>query len=545
MKLHKISLFVIGGLVAMSCSDIDSTNPEMGAITGDQSKEVNDMVPERVEATFNGMFSMMAKPYGLYQVSFGNQRADDFGFITMALSQDCEGADVVMGDNGFNWFSAALELSTRNADYANPYIRYIMPYKQLGIANEIIASFPEDTQSPDAVNKMAQARAIRAFDYMSLAPYFQVRYVDGKELPCVPLLDGKHEYGNNPRATVEEVYKAVMEDLDYAVANLTADRSDKSKVNVNVAYGLRARAHLAMGMYAEAAADAEKAMEGYTPATMSEVSVPTFCNINEHNWIWGIDITDAMANDGGYATSSSWISAFSGDGYAPATGNVPTINVLLYDMISATDVRKGWWLDVNRHSDNWANLTWAGAQGDAIADLVMDDDSKIEFGPYTSIKFGQQSGVGSTLNNNDWPLMRVEEMILIQVEGLAKSGKESLARQVLENFVKTYRDPGYTVDGRGLTLDNEIWFQRRVELWCEGFFTSDARRLNKNIVRFHAGAPSNMPDAFKFNVKADDPWLNMRFCTSETNSNAGIIDNKGGEQPTPGQNADLKDGVTD
>ncbi|MBR0323004.1 MAG: alcohol dehydrogenase catalytic domain-containing protein, partial [Bacteroidales bacterium] len=33
----------------------------------------------------------------------------------------------------------------------------------------------------------------------------------------------------------------------------------------------------------------------------------------------------------------------------------------------------------------------------------------------------------------------------------------------------------------------EIWFQRRVELWGEGFSNPDTRRLNKPLVRFHEG----------------------------------------------------------
>ncbi len=247
----------------------------------------------------------------------------------------------------------------------------------------------------------------------------------------------------------------------------------------------------------------------------------------------------------GYANPSSWFGSFSGDGYAPATGNVPCINVLLYDKIPSTDVRKGWWLNADKHSPNWANLTWAGATGDAIADLTTDDGGKVPFDAYTSIKFGQKSGVGSTLNNNDFPLMRVEEMILIKVEGLAKSGHEAEAKTLLESFVKTYRDPSYSVTAGGRTLADEIWFQRRVELWGEGFFVSDAKRLGKPIVRFHAGQTSNYPAAFKFNLAANDGWLNMRFPTREKNNNAGIVDNQEGSQPTPNQNGELRDGVTD
>ena len=312
-----------------------------------------------------------------------------------------------------------------------------------------------------------------------------------------------------------------------------------------MAYGLRARAYLAMGEYAKAAEDAEKAMQGYTPASRAEVSTPGFDDIEAANWMWGIDVTDGQVTSSGSATSASWASSFSGDGYAAACACTMCINKLLYDKIPSTDVRKGWWLDGNKHSDNWADLTWGDAKGDAIADLVLDDDSKVGFPAYTNIKFGLKSGIGSTLNNNDWPLMRVEEMILIQVEGLAKSGNETKAKELLESFVRTYRDPSYSATAGGRTFADEIWFQRRVELWGEGFFVSDARRLGKNIVRFHSDKESNLSTAFQFNVSADDPWLNMRFPTSETDNNKGIVNNTGGSLPVAGQNPELRDGVTD
>lgn len=556
MKRYKnIFLFTLGCMTIVSCSDINHQIPEGGDLTQEQMQETNESLPERMNATFSGMFSMMGEPYGVF--GSGSGRADDFGFIMAALSLDAEGADLTLADNGYNWFSAACDLSSRNANYANPYIRYVLPYRQIGTANEIIAGYPEDTEDVNAIYQIAQARAMRAFDYLSLAPYFQFSYTTSPEEPCIPLLTNGIDYTNNPRATVVKVYETIIEDLNYAIEHLEGYNrgSDKTKINLNVAYGLRARAYLNMGMYAEAASDAAKAQEGFTPASISEVSIPAFCDLNEHNWIWAIDITDDMANKGGYATSSSWISAFSGDGYAAACTCTPVINKLLYDKISATDVRKGWWLDDKLESPNIANLSWTGvsggktvtATGNDIASLVLDDGSKVAYLPYTNVKFGMKSGVGSTLNNNDWPLMRVEEMILIQVEGLAKSGNEAQARTILENFVRTYRDPSYNIPSTAIrSFADEIWFQRRVELWGEGFFTGDAKRLNKPIVRFHDNTSStNFPTAYTFNIAANDGWLNMRFPQTEMDNNLGIIDNTGGSQPESGQNGSLRDGVTD
>ena len=544
MKIYKISTMVLGGLMLASCSDIDEQIYSGGAFSKEQSQDIVNAIPTRVEATFNGMFTFMGNPAQNYGTRFSDQRADDFGFIMMALSQDFEGADMIGADNGYNWFSAACEYSSRTPSYANPYIRYVTPYTLIGMVKDILATIPEDTEDASLINMKAQAKALRAYSYLSLAPYFQGSYETSKDKPCVPVLSDSVDVTNNPRATVEQVYNVIVEDLTWAIDHLDETRSSKAYVNANVAYGLRARAYLAMGKGAEAAADAEKAMQGYEPASIAEVSVPTFCDMEEHNWIWAIDITDDQANYYGYATAPSWLSSLCGDGYGAACGTTAMINKLLWDKIPATDVRKGWWIDENLHSPNWADLTWGTAKGDEIANLVLDDGSKVELPPYTNIKFGMKSGVGSTLNNNDWPLMRVEEMILIQAEGYAISGNEAKAKEILTNFVKTYRDPSYTIPS-GRTLRDEIWFQRRVELWGEGFAVSDARRLNKPIVRFHGPNTTNYADAFQFNIAADDGWLNMRFPQSEKDNNQAIVDNEEGSLPVAGQNPELRDGVTD
>lgn len=543
MKIYKISTMVLGGLMLASCSDIDEQIYSGGAFSKEQSQDIVNAIPTRVEATFNGMFTFMGNPAQNYGTRFSSARPDDFGFIMMALSQDLEGADMIGADNGYNWFSAACEYSSRTPSYANPYIRYVTPYTLIGMVKDILATIPEDTEDASLINMKAQAKALRAYSYLSLAPYFQGSYETSKDKPCVPVLSDSVDVTNNPRATVEQVYNVIVEDLTWAIDHLDETRSSKAYVNANVAYGLRARAYLAMGKGAEAAADAEKAMQGYEPASIAEVSVPTFCDMEEHNWIWAIDITDDQANYYGYATAPSWLSVFSGDGYGVACGTTAMINKLLWDKIPATDVRKGWWIDENLHSPNWADLTWGTAKGDEIATLTIED-VKIELPPYTNIKFGMKSGIGSTLNNNDWPLMRVEEMILIQAEGYAISGNEAKAKEILTNFVKTYRDPSYTIPS-GRTLRDEIWFQRRVELWGEGFAVSDARRLNKPIVRFHGPNTTNYADAFQFNIAADDGWLNMRFPQSEKDNNSAIVDNTEGSLPVAGQNPELRDGVTD
>jgi hypothetical protein len=534
--------YILAIMAAGACSQMDELEPQGGIILSEQMQEVNSIIPSRADASFNGMYTKLGAP----ESAIGGGRPDDFGFIMMAFSNDIEAADVVLANSGYNWFSACGSLSSRNADYANPYIRYAAPYNTIAAANDILRSYPSDTDDPSIRHKLAQARAIRAFAYLNLAPYFQFGYASGgQDLPCVPLVTEKTtDFTDNPRASVADVYGLIISDLTYAIENLgDYARTDKSRIDRQTAYGLRARAYMNMEEWALAASDASKAAAGYVPAAMNEVARPSFYDISEHNWIWGYDMTSDIAMKNPYATSSAWIRSFSGDGYSAGTQVYSCINNLLYDKIPSTDVRKGWWVDASLESPLLSAVTWNGVSGNAVAALEIDN-VKMKFLPYTNVKFGM-AAVGGTLNDDDWPLMRVEEMILIQAEGLAKSGSESQAKALLEDFVRTYRDPAYSADASGRSLSDEIWFQRRVELWGEGFSNSDTRRLGKPLVRFHSGADSNVPSAFRFNMRADDGWWLLRFTSSEMNTNLAIIDNTGGTQPIQDQYGELRDGVTD
>lgn len=542
MKTHIYISIAAALLIAASCDKMNQLEPQGGNSLTSQVLQTNQTVPSRINASFNGMFTKLGAPDSV----FGSGRPDDWGFLMIGFSGDIEAADVVLVNSGYNWFSTCGALTSRNADYANPYVRYAAPYNEIAAANEVIRSYPEGTTDQAAIYNIAQAHAIRAFAYLNLAPYFQFGYAaGGRDLPCVPIVtEDTENFTENPRASVEEVYQLIISDLTYAIENLEGYvRPDKSRIDVQVAYALRARAYLNMQEWALAAADAEKALEGYSPATMAEVSKPFLYDISEHNWIWGYDMQTDVAMENPYATSSAWLRSFSGDGYSAGTQVYSCCNSLLYDRIPDTDVRKGWWVNSELESPLLAGVTWDGVSGNAVGPLEIDN-VKTPFLPYTNVKFGMFT-VGGTSNDEDWPFIRAEEMILVQAEGLVGSGQTEAGKAVLEDFVRTYRDPSYSADASGRTLEDEIWFQRRVELWGEGFSNPDTRRLNKPLVRFHEGTASNVPAAFRFNMPADDGWWLMRFTSSEKNTNLAIVDNTGGTQPVQDQYPDLRDGVTD
>ena len=533
-----LSAFVLGVALAVSCEFLEPrefllANQDMVPVVGGHEESPIPVNSNNI----NSLLTDIGRSAKLYSTP------DDWEFLMILYCNDLEGADAVLPDSGYNWFSVCGELSSRNANYRNARIRYAAPYNMIATVNSFLDGFGEDVTDPSAINLMAQVRALRAWSYLLLAPAFQFNYQIAGDKPCVPIVTQEPvDYTNNPRAAVKDVYALIIEDLNYAVEKLEgASRTSKMYIDGNVAHGLRARAYLDMGEWQKAYDDAVKAASGYTPATLDEVSKPAFYDISEHNWIWGYDMITDIAMNYRYATTSSWLRSFSGWGYAPACQVYTCINKLLYEKIPATDIRKQWWVDENLESTLLDGLKWPGY--DDVANANDGGDTKLPYIPYTNVKFGCFT-IGTTTNDEDMPLMRVEEMILIQAECKARLGDETGARTILEDFVKTYRDPSYSSAASGRSILDEIWFQRRVELWGEGFGVLDIKRLNKPLVRFHDDQ-GNIAAAFRFNLPADDPWMLMRFPQSELNTNFAIVDNTGGHQPVTDENPSLRDGVTD
>ena len=549
MKLNRIFPVLAAALLTVAaCTDFDDIKPESGTMLASQLQETNAILPQRASASFNGMITNIGKPIKI------SSRPDDWEFLMILFSNDLEGADALIADSGYNWFSVCGEYTSRTASYANPTLRYRIPYNMISDVNNFLDGFGDDVTDANSLYMIAQARALRAYSYLMHAPSFQ--FVTKKDAPSIPILSPDIEdFTNNPRASIQEVYNIIIDDLTYAVDHLDGyARPTKAYINKAVALGLRARAHLDMQEYQAAYDDATAAIaaataQGISPKTVAELQTAledgtAFESINEHDWMWGYDMTTDLAMTYRYATTSSWLRSFSAWGYAAACQVYTCINKLLYDKIPDTDIRKQWWVDENLKSSLITSLTWKGNPD--VANYSDGGDSKLPFLPYTNVKFGCNP-IGTENNDEDMPLMRIDEMYLIQAECLANGANGTgTAASVLANYVTTYRDPSYSVDGRGLDIKDEIWFQRRVELWGEGFGIFDTKRLGKPLVRFHNDEySSNIAAAFRFNMAADDGWLLMRFPQGELNTNFAIVDNEDGNLPKTDQNPDLKDGVTD
>jgi hypothetical protein len=541
MKTYtKIILIVAASLFTAACAELD-TFPEGATVTEDQKKDIAEKAPERMVADLNGMYAILGKINGIYA------RDNEFGYPSVAITMECNGADFFGPNDGYNWFSTESAFEDRDYTYADPHARWRLFYNQIRAANALLGTITADVEKRELKHYRGQALAVRAFAYFNLAQLYQFTCKGNETAPVVPLIEETTETAANPRASVAEVYALITRDLDEAIILLEGlTRTNKAFVNQQVAYGIRARVNLVKEEWADAASDAEKAMQGVKFLSLSDVSRPSFNSADASSWMWAILMNPAIISNN-LATWQSKLSSFTGYGYTTAVGMYKCINVLLWNKIPATDVRKGWWVDDQLNSPLLNGFSWPGYPGQPIGPLQIAD-IKMPFLPYTNVKFGPYNNEpGNTENAGDWCLMRAEEMLLIRAEGLAKSGDPGGAKNLLESFIQTYRDPNYTCTASSAdALQNEVWLQRRIELWGEGFSFYDRHRLNRNMVRVATGVASNFPEEWQFNMRANDGWLLNRIPSSEINANDGISEdqnNKDGQIPKAGDGAGLTDGV--
>jgi hypothetical protein len=234
--------------------------------------------------------------------------------------------------------------------------------------------------------------------------------------------------------------------------------------------------------------------------------------------MWGIIIaeTDRVVT----STIVNWISHMGSLNYGYANfSKGRQINKALFNSIPESDVRRGWWLDeemyskhLNKEQNDWMNKYYSGY-------------TQVKFAPY-------KNEVGSTTNATDLPLMRIEEMYLIKAEAEAMSGGAGAA--TLVSFVKEFRDPGYEFTATSpQAVQEEVFRQRRIELWGEGLSWYDIMRLNKPVDRRGAGFP-NAP--MVFNIPAGDPILLWRIPEAEIQANPALNEednNESAPAPTP------------
>ena len=531
-RINKYTIVLLSLFCLVGCEDFLDRVPEGSTITEEQKKAAIEANPALLAADIAAMNADMIAAYGILG---DNSWHNDFGYASACLYMESNGSDMTCANIGYNWFSTNASYADREYSSARTRFMWNLLYKQISSANIVLSAIDPETENPTLRGYMGQALAVRAFDYLNLAQLYQYTYKGNESKLCVPIVVNNmamEDATNNPRATVEVVYTFIMEDLNKAIDMLEGfKRLDKGYIDQSVAFGLRARANLLMNNWEAAAADADKALtlSGAVPYTLAQASTPLFYDANDKTVLWANIIT--KENDivtTGIINMPSHLCSFYTDGYT-GVGAWKKINRPLYEKISPNDIRKQWWLN----EDGESTLVSASVYDEWRATAFSNG----EFGTYANVKFGADGGTAGLYTQvpaQDWFLMRAEEMLFIKAEGLAMSGQTAEAKSLLESFVNDNRmvTKGYTAPSDAAGLQNEIWYQRRIELWGEGFSFYDLMRLRKPVTRVENGVTS-FPSAWQFNIPAEAPILLWLIPKSEIEANDGISEEDNNEKVAP------------
>ena len=225
-------------------------------------------------------------------------------------------------------------------------------------------------------------------------------------------------------------------------------------------------------------------------------------------WYVPVDV-DHVHNLGNFVSHMSNEETWTSYGWSSARG----INKTVYDRIPDTDWRKHSWIDplYNRYYAYKVNRAIDGEQNSTEKGLP----------PYANLKFRPAGGDCAGYKEGgavDVPLMRMEEMYLIRAEALAMAGDLAGGKQALVSLVST-RNPQYSCDDIATAADfqQEVFFQKRVELWGEGLIFFDCKRLGTGFRLGFSG--TNALAKYRYNVEGISPTWNFVIPRAEIQGN--------------------------
>lgn len=403
------------------------------------------------------------------------------------------------------WNSHVLPTGTSNEH------RWYQRYHVIASASDIInkvndEEIPIDTELADI---LGQAYAYRAYAYLDLITHYAKGYLIGNPAtdPGVPLQTGTAPpYTSGPRAPVQEIYDLMNSDIDASI-NVFAQAADrcatstfcKSNLNINVAYGIKARIALSSGDWATARDAAIAARDGY-PLMDEDEWKAGFNTLDIPEVIWGSNV---IGTETVFFRSYFYLMSNTFNG-SQNRGNPKIFDAEIYNQIPDTDYRKDVVLPLAPNTNPSANNNQGGS---ADTDPNYDDQDRFDFvadsiraeygttsafnlHPYMHYKMKNKAP--STIDPDDIILMRSSEMYLIEAEARTMLDDLDGARLALQVLGRT-RDSAYN-SGIFTTkeqLIDHIKFQWYVELFGEGFGYENHIRWDDPIDLTNSGADPN------------------------------------------------------
>ncbi len=348
-----------------------------------------------------------------------------------------------------------------------------------------------------------EAHAMRGYIYFNLLkvyarPYmYQTPLVQGEPLGVTIKLDpfmGIDEDSFEPRATIDEGYQVVLDELEMAISLLPETNDDFPYRFTNIsAKALLAKIHLYMGNWTEAASYAEDVIaDGNVNLTGTDNYIDAFAETPGSESILEMGYTsDDRPGMNESIQGLAW--------YDPPTGYGDLI--LRRDLINLLE-------EYRTKGDVRPEMTYEYTK--VGEDVVFQD------------KFAGYAGPHAYWD--DYPVIRTAEMYLIAAEAYAELDQLTDARNILTDFREHRMDQEnaeVTVDTKEELIDL-ILTERRVEFFCEmSHRWFDLRRRGMGIPK---GCPDEDPG---IPLEFDDYRIVGRIPNAEMEANENAIQNPG------------------
>jgi hypothetical protein len=462
MKTNKLILSLLVVFLGVSCSEDFFDVPATQTATSEAAEKAVEANPASVLSFVNAAYNT------LVQSDLHSTNHDAFGYMAILHAADMMTEDIVMAR--MHWFNYDYMHDNREWTYRRTNVIWLYFYTTIATANKVLGMTSAESGSQAILAARGQALALRAFSYFYLVQLYQHVYpVSGSaDRPGVPLYyaDNEDKESITGRAPVGKILAQIEEDLITAVDNLQGwSRSTKNQIDYAVANGLLARYYLLTEQWDKAITAAQAARANYSVMPTNSI-YDGFMNIGNVEWMWGFDHNAETTTL--YASFFSHISNLTG-GYAGINYAPRLIDKRLYASIPESDARK---------------LLFQSSPAAIYPQTTPAAEAIAWQSPYANLKFGYDGAF-----TMDYLYMRASEMVLIEAEALAHQNRGTEAANVLSELM-TQRDPNWSENS--VTVD-DVWQQRRIELWGEGFAMFDLKRLNKGIDRTYEGTNHTVP----------------------------------------------------
>lgn len=531
MSYIKYSFLLLAVLVMFSCEeDYLETRPTNAISSGDALATEANMA-----LIINGMHrtgyaqSQTVLPGGTAVAS--TTRAGEHYWVPMGDNL-AGGLIHSASANNLGWRSEAQWISHTDEFTNTVDILWYHRYNQILNANSIINTVAEGNLPMTETLRtiVGQAYAYRAYAYLSLVQHYAKGYLIGSPStdPGVPILFASEApFESGPRESVQAVYDQVFSDLTAAIENFeagaprpTGSAFHKADLNVDVAWGLRARAALATGQWQLAADAAVKARENYPIMGESDWK-SGFNSTLLPEVIWGYNV---ITTETTFFRSYFYLASNTFNG-SQVRNNPKIADRRLIDATPDTDYRKDMFLidapntnlsaanGMGGFANNTNPLYPTEADFEAARDALEAQwgwTSRHNAHPYMHVKLRQ--AIPGGIEPDDIILMRSSEMYLIESEAKLMMGDLAGAQEAMRPLGEE-RDSAYDVTAFDTQEEfmEHIKFQRGLELWGEGFLFQDKIRWDDPIDHDANGGSGASQVIYQNAYQVDRPSVDPRW----------------------------------